>query len=559
MATRVLFLLAGVRRAIAALTALALPCAALGAELQNPVDRIDAAVVQQTLRDREPDARRQSSTEISAEPESADAMMSDAAFIVGAVRVDGATALSPADFAPAIEPYLGRRLGETELRALARDVAGVARAAGFVLATASIPPQDVVNGILRVQLDEGRIDAIEVEGAAQRLVEARLAPLADGRPVRTAQLEHRLRIAGAVAGVDVGQVRLVRRGGRSVLVVASEYRRVSGSAWLDNWGSDSVGPVRLRVTADLNGLLVHGDRLTVGGVGTPLQPSEYQFGLVGYSLPLGTAGTEASIRGYVGHTDPGGELRANDIDGNSYEFALGLTHPLKRSRNDSLWATFELNLRDSELKRDGLDLRDDRIVTANLGLFAAGKLGGGRARASLNLAQGLDLFDATRRGDPLASRRDAGGAFTRFSFWGEYSQGLGGDFSLAVSAEGQLASRPLLSSEEIGLGGRPFLRGYEYRERAGDRGAMIATELRFDLRDLPRPIRDAQLYAFADAGKVSNLDGGRGGGTLASAGAGFRLWAEHGIEGAVELGVPLRDGALGRPDPRLSFIFGVRF
>ena len=51
----------------------------------------------------------------------------------------------------------------SDMRALASDVANVARGAGYGLATAWIPPQRVSNGVLRVVIDEGRIDAIEAE------------------------------------------------------------------------------------------------------------------------------------------------------------------------------------------------------------------------------------------------------------------------------------------------------------------------------------------------------------------------------------------------------------
>jgi hemolysin activation/secretion protein len=189
---------------MAFLAALACPWAASAHNGQTPVDRIDPAVLEQTLSDDEARTPRPSSPGLSMQTENEDAMTSPGAFTVGAVRVEGATVLAPADFAPAIEPYLGRRLDEAELRALVRDISEVARTAGFGLATAWIPPQDVVNGILRVRIEEGRIDAIEVEGAAARLVRARLAPLANGQPVRTAALERRLRIAGDAAGVHVG-------------------------------------------------------------------------------------------------------------------------------------------------------------------------------------------------------------------------------------------------------------------------------------------------------------------------------------------------------------------
>jgi hemolysin activation/secretion protein len=547
-------------RALALLAALSTSCLASAADLQDPVDRADAAVIEEGLQDDAAPTQRPATPEITGDVERGDGVTPGQVFIAGAILVEGSSVLPPQAFAAAIEPYLGRDLSPDDLRGLARDVAAVARTAGYGLATAWIPPQNVVNGILRVRVDEGRIDAVEVDGPAQALVEPRLAPLADGRPVTTVELERRLRIAGDLPGVTVGQARLLRRGGRSILSVSTGYERTRGHVWLDNWGTDDVGPYRLRASLDFNGVVAAGDRLSIGGVVTPLQPDEFKLISGGYSLPVGRNGTELQARGYIGSTDAGADLREFDIEGTSHEISLGATHPLVRSRNASLWAIFELSLRNSDLSRRDVLIREDRIAAATAGLYGAGRVAGGFARVRLSVVQGLDILDATRRGDRLASRADGDGVFTKVGFWADYSRNLGGRFSFNVSGEGQLASRPLLSSEEMGLGGQSYLRGYQFRELAGDRGAAVATELRFDLRDLPRPLRQAQLYVFADAGHVSDLQPGTGGGSLAAAGAGVRISAHHGIDASLEFGVPLRDGAFGRrPDPRLSFTLGIRF
>jgi len=126
--------------------------------------------------------------------------------------------------------------------------------------------------------------------------------------------------------------------------------------------------------------------------------------------------------------------------------------------------------------------------------------------------------------------------------------------------EGQLASRPLLASEEMGLGGRSFLRGYDYREVSGDRGAAASAELRYDLGALPRGVRRVQLYAYGDAGEVSNSGSGIGGGSLASAGGGVRIWLRNRLEASAELGIPLsRSPFHADPKPRVSFTIGYAF
>ncbi len=544
---------------LAVVPAAMLPAPASAQQQQQPVDQADAAVVARQQQEEEERPRPRETPRLAA-PAPVQQAATTEPIIAGAISVEGAMELGPAAFAPAVEPYLGRPLGDEELRALTRDVAEVARRAGFGLATAWVPRQSLVAGVLHVQVDEGRIDAVEVSGNAHAAVEARLNGIATGRPLRTAELERRLLLAGDMPGVSLGRAQVVRRDRRNILVLSATIDRVRGWASVDNSGSSAVGPIRARLAVDFNSLAIAGDRLSIAGVVTPVQPREFQYGELGYSAPLGRNGAEAYVGVYAGHSDPGAGLRGQDVAGVSVQAEARVTHPLIRSRAASLWGSVGVTLRDSTLDRQGVRERDDRIVSASAVLSGNAGLAGGRVRVRLAYVQGLDLLNATARGDPLASRADGGGPFSKVEFWAEYERQFG-RFGIDVRGAGQLASRPLLASEEIGLGGRQFLRGFDYWEMSGDEGAVISGELRYDLRrGLPGPLTRLQLYLYADAGRVTNLNGGFGGGTLASAGGGVRAWLQHGFQAGVEIGVPLTDGAFDPdPDPRFSFNLGSRF
>ncbi|HWT13253.1 MAG TPA: ShlB/FhaC/HecB family hemolysin secretion/activation protein [Allosphingosinicella sp.] len=548
------------KRTALAAAALLAPWAAPAAEAQHPDDRSDAAIASGEEREAEGPRPAGPSAPSVGRTRRAVSRAAFPPFVAGAIRVEGATALAPQAFAAAIEPYLGRQLSPADLRSLAGDVADAARAAGFGLATAWVPPQSVTNGVLRVRVDEGRIEAVEASGPAAAAVERLLAGLTGEAPVRTAALERQLLLAGDLAGVTVGRARLVRSDGRNILRVDTSRDRVQGRASIDNWGTSAIGPVRARLSVDIAGILDFGDRLTVGGVVTPLQPREFQLVQAAYSVPVGRRGTMATIRGHVSHSAAGAALRGRDLDGDSVEIEAGLSHPLVRSRARSLWGHVFFGLRDSDLNRAGVPLREDRIASLSAGLYGSTRGGGGDSRGRLTLTQGFDLLGATEAGDPLASRPDAGGAFTKLAFWGEHVRRLGGGVSVRFGAEGQIATRPLLASEEMGLGGREFGRGFDYREFSGDHGLAGSGELRFDLPSVPRPLRSLQLYAYGDAGRAWNRDGGSGGGSLASAGGGLRVALRNRLEAGIELGVPLTDGALDlRPDPRFSFTASSRF
>ncbi len=315
------------------------------------------------------------------------------------------------------------------------------------------------------------------------------------------------------------------------------------------------------MAVDFNGLLSGDDRLSVGGMTIPFKPKEFGFVTAAYVAPIGNGGTELTIDGYYAHSQPGGSLDDRDIEGRSSYAEAILAHPVVRSRDASLWLSGLFSILDSSQSEDGSRFRDDRINVAALSLYANIRLGKGRLTGRVSARQGLDILGASNAGDARLSRADGSGSFSKLEFWTSYDGRLGGPFSVGLQAQGQVASRPLLAFEEMGLGGRYFLRGYDYREYSGDRGIAGSAEIRFDLKELPRPFDSVQLYAFADAGSVGNYRGGAGSGSLASAGGGIRFYFDRKFEAGVEVGVPLRHGAIaGRDyDPRISVTATARF
>ena len=461
------------------------------------------------------------------------------AVMVGAIVLNGLEALEPADFADVISSRLGQTIDEAGLRALAAAVAQEAHVRGFAFATARIAPQRVSNGVLAIEVDEGRIDEVRLEGADEPAVRAALAPLVNGAPVSLGEVERRLLIAGDIDGITIRNSRYLREEERGILIVELSREAVVGTVVLSNEGTRTLGPLQARIEADVNGLLAGDDSLSLSYTGTPFDPRELQFGFVRYEKRLGPAGTELALTGSASQSRPGAYLREFNLRGRSWYVAASVLQPLWRRRTASLWLQGELGLSRLLQWQDGDLIRDDRTAVARGTIYGYADIAGGRLRSSLRLSQGLGILGATESGDPLASRFDADGTFTSLYAWSEWSAPLGGSFSVRLAAQGQLASEPLLVSEEMSLGGTAFLRGYDWAERTGDDGIMGMAELGYDWLNPLGLIPKAQLYAFVDGGEVSNIGSAFGSGSLASAGGGVRADLGHSLRGAFEVAVPL--------------------
>jgi hemolysin activation/secretion protein len=94
--------------------------------------------------------------------------------------------------------------------------------------------------------------------------------------------------------------------------------------------------------------------------------------------------------------------------------------------------------------------------------------------------------------------------FSVLNFWFTRYQTLSDAWSVKLATAGQIASGPLLTSQQFYLGGLAFGRGYGSAEISGDNGVAGTVELRFDQKSSYQDLNGYQLYGFVDAGLAWN-------------------------------------------------------
>lgn len=528
------------------------------AQAQTTLDHVDPAKVEQAL----PAERRPVGTlppAIASAPRAAVAP-GETPITVGAVAIEGLRVLRPSDFADIIEAYVGRTVSPAALAGLADATSERARARGFLFATTTIPPQKVEAGLLRLVVDEGRVDEVRVVGTDNRAARAALAPLVGG-PVTGDQLQRRLLAAADIDGLFLRRVRLLREAARNVLVVEMGQKRVSGLADLDNSGTRTIGPLRADVTVRISQLLAADDAVTFTAATNPLMPTELGYGRVRYVKRIAADDTEVSVSASYATVAPGAYLADRDIVGRSWTAQVGVTHPLLRRRATSIWLQASFDVRSVKQDWAGTLARRDRLSSFRLGVYGYTTAFGGVIHGSATLSQGVDLFGATRDDDPLASRSGASGNYTSLAVTADWQGKLFGPISAAVGLTGQVAGEPLLISEQFGLGGGPYLRPYDYSERSGDNGVVGSIELRYALAKALGPLREPLLYVFAGGGYTGDLREGYGTGSLFASGGGVRSGIGPTVTADAGVAFPLSGARYdtGNADPVFNFRLSKRF
>lgn len=460
-------------------------------------------------------------------------------FVLQTVSLTGATAIPEDVLAARYRPYLNMLVSQAELEQITSEITQVYRDAGFHLSRAIIPPQDVRRGHLAIQVVEGSIDEIIVDGerANAPAAERMLHPLTAERPSRLASVERRLLLVNDLPGLRVADTALDEIGeasGHFRLVVKITSWKLYQNFALDNYGSSSAGPLEAFSSTAFNSIFRPGDSIGVNLSTVPDATRELRYGRLSYDTPIGDGGFRLGSFGSYSEVWPGDERRALDTRTLNQTYDLRASFPmiLNRTTNLSLY-TGVAAVEEKEQDSAGITYEDHlRVIRLGTDLKIIDDLNGTNF-AGIGLRQGIDAFNASQQGDLRNSRLDAKPSFSVFEFNYARLQQLLGTWSVKASITGQLASGPLFSSQAFYLGGAAFGPSYY----SGDNGISGLVELRYDHHVATNWLKGLQPFAFVDGGRVWNASDDSF--SLASVGVGLRAFFAKDLNASISIATPL--------------------
>jgi len=442
---------------------------------------------------------------------------------IRSVRVTGSTIYTEADFLPLYQDFLGRPATLQDVYDLARRITEKYGNDGYVLSRAIVPPQSLSSrgAALRIQVVEGYVDRVEWPTA--KLARYRdfftdyAAKIVADRPANIRTLERYLLLANDLPGLKFStSLRPSKtQPAASTLVVEVTEKPVDALARIDNRGTRARGPYEFLGSATVNNFFGGHEAFTMSYAGS-FQLRELQYVAASYRQVLNSEGLTAFVNGSYSWGKPGTtDLETLDYKNHSTVFEAGLSYPVIRARERNLTFSGLFFLTDDDgsifdnpsippSTRDRL--RGFRVKAD--GDFADRFLG--INQVNVTFSQGFEGLGSTENGNPLASRFAGRVDFSKVEGTVSRLQPLFANFSLLAAAYAQYAMTPLLVSEQCGYGGRFFGRAFDPSEMLGDHCWEVLGELRYDMPLSFSPfamarLSLAQLYAFADHGKVYNL------------------------------------------------------
>lgn len=483
-----------------------------------------------------------------------------ARFEVRAIQVKGATLLPAEVIEDAVYPFTGPDRTADDIEKARAALQKAFEQHGYGAVTVSIPEQSVEGGIIRLEAQSQTIGRVEVAGGirtSRDWVLSRAPSLRPGgapnfsdvqRDIVALNVSADRRITPEVkAGAAPGTI--------DVVLNVEDRTPFHATAELNNFSSASTTDLRAAASVRYDNLWGRGDSVSVSTQTAPRRPKDGTVLSVNYLARVGSA----QLLGYYVHSDSDiSVIGGASVVGKGDLGGVRLIAPL--SRSEGFYQSLTVGLDYKNFGEDvalGADRDRAAIRYAPLTLGWRGDWTAGRLKSNLTVT---GVFGLRGLGDGLArfdyKRFGASPNFFALKLDGAATADLWRDFKLRLHGVGQWAPDPLISNEGFSLGGMETVRGYYESEALGDYGAALQVELRSPpLAPLGGSLlNDLRLHAFADwgvAGIHRPLAGQRSEYNLGSAGGGLRVRLFDYLNGAVDVGVPLRSG----PDTASGDVF----
>jgi len=487
--------------------AIALFCAAPFDVLAQPIPALPGAV--QPGRDRPaPQVPIQPDFDFSIEAPSRSPVaraVDEVRFTLKDIEVSGARTVSPESLRPLYQSLLGKEVRLNDILDVADQIEQTYRNFGYILVRAYVPPQRVRDGVFTINVVEGKIANVSVEGgtpATQEKIMAYLRPSLDVAPLPLDTMERSLLLSNDMPGV--GNATGVLRPaadipGASDIVVTVDQPRMQGGFGVDNRGSRFSGLWTLNADLQFNSIF-GADQLGAMLTTSP-DATEQIVGQLRYRRAIGSNGLIGSLFGTITHGQPGSTLSAFGVVTDSWAVGPRLSWPVLRTRSQSLQLDAGFTAQEAKIEILGSRIGHDAWRVFDISAtYLAGNWLGGSWLAAGGVAQGLPGLGATANGAAQLSRRGGYTDFTKLTGQLRYLAMLPRGFSLQLTGQGQFASAPLINGELISFGGIGIGRGYDPGGIVGDHGLGGSAELRYDAPFANTFLLALQPYAYIDGG-----------------------------------------------------------
>ena len=364
------------------------------------------------------------------------------------------------------------------------------------IARAVLPEQEITNGIVTIRIIEGTLGEIIVENkSATPRMSANVVKkyfeiknnkneviYVDTKDIqKTVALLNELPGIRAAASYEQGKT----EGETNLKISIEDTPLFTSEVALANYGSRSTGSDQAIANITMNNISGRGDLAMINAMRST--GSTYVQG--SYSVPVGITGMQVGLQAsnldYKTSYSFSGD---NQSEGDAKTVGINLSYPVLRSERGSTNAKISIDNKEylNTLVSDGTTLSDYKItnIVASLSGYLLNKDKSTISYSSSITFGDLNINDTTQAATDSTTAK-TNGSFEKFNFSLSRNETIASlkNSNWVISADGQLASKNLNSSEQLSLGGPYAVRAYPSGQSSGSQGFILRTELQYPYND----------------------------------------------------------------------------
>ncbi|MFK5950122.1 MAG: ShlB/FhaC/HecB family hemolysin secretion/activation protein [Methylococcales bacterium] len=469
------------------------------------------------------------------------------------LRVKGNTLLGRSEIERTLYPFLGPKKSIDIVEQARLSLENLFQMKGYKTVSVDIPEQDVVNGVVYLQVVEGKISRLRVKDSryfSLGKIKSSVPALAEGNVPNLTEMQAQLTELSKQTS-DRRIIPIMRAGKTpgtiEVDLKVQDKLPLHASLELTGRNSQDTSRTRLTTSVSYDNLWQRFHSASFMYQTSPEKPSEVEVFSGTYVLPIFDSSTRLAL--YAVSSQSNSQVAAGDLNviGSGDIFGARLIKPFEGT--GSYMHSMTLGV-DYKHFTENVLLGNTNASSTPISYlpFMVQYQGNIRAKdmlASLNLGLNFSLRGvANDEAEFEAKRAGARPDFFYLTAGGKVSYNLPWGMELATRASAQYSDGSLISNEQFFMGGATSVRGYFESQALADDGVMGSIEL-YSPRLTPNDwdfINNFKLLIFADAAKgwiKQALPGQESRIALYSSGVGarFQLWKY--LVGSLDFAIPL--------------------
>jgi len=400
------------------------------------------------------------------------------AFHINSFTIEGNSVIPTDELQAQIASYVGQTLTLSQLYDVADVLTRYYRSKGYGLAYVAPPAQKLSGGDVRLQVVEGHIGDVNVQGNSRTrttVLKARAAGMHSGDVYTDAAAQRAVLLMNDLPGVSAHEVLSpgTQFGSSDVLFNVDETS-YSADASVDDYGRSVIGRWRLNADAAINSLTGSGDQLAAGI--THSQGNELNFGKLSYALPVAPAGavlnTSFNRAEYHGLFSAAPGSPATPFSGSTQNAAMNWQDPVVRTTERSVFWSAGLSYDNSRSETAATN-----SLTTNILLLQINRYYTRTWDDQSNFSMSTTLWTNGKHYDHSQGLNNVNAERGRFEADFGYQKPFGESWSWVNQFNASYSVNTLTDADKFNLGGPGSVLGYQSAEERGDSGYFASTEI----------------------------------------------------------------------------------